>query len=166
MIAKFIIERKDIPMVITKKEFIQKLYEIEEQNQLNLEREVQKVIRNEQIPLDVIKLINKYDKKFFQIYSTYNHIYLSREKNPLYKNLKRTTQSLEEKAVTMSSLVTKILITATKITDPIERKNFVTTMGLKEFNDALTDFYYRDDAEQMLSLLKQVKELLEILYKD
>lgn len=153
-------------MVITKKEFIQKLYEIEEQNQINLEREVQKVIRNEQIPVDVIKLINKYDKKFFQIYSTYNHIYLSRDKNPLYKNLKRTTQSLEEKAVTLSSLITKILITATKIEDAEERKIFVEAMNVKGLNNAIISFYYYNDASDMLDILSQIKELLEILYKD
>lgn len=153
-------------MVITKKEFIQKLYEIEEQNQLNLEREVQKVIRSEQIPTDIIKLINKYDKKFFQIYSTYNHIYLSREKNPLYKNLKRTTQSLEEKAVTLSSLVTKILITATKINDDVERKIFIEAMNVKGITGAINQFYYNNDATEMLDISKQIKELLEILYKD
>lgn len=153
-------------MVITKKEFIQKLYEIEEQNNLNLEREVQKVIRNEQIPLDVIKLINKYDKNFLQIYNTYNQVYSTRNKNPLYKNLKRTSQSLEEKAVTLSSLITKILITATKISDENERKIFINAMGIKTFSEAINDFYYNDNPEPMLECLTQIRELLELLYKD
>ena len=68
-------------MQITKKDIIQKLYEIEEQNEdLKLGREVQRVVRSEVIPIDIIKLINKYDKNFLQIYDTYNTIYNSRNK--------------------------------------------------------------------------------------
>ena len=75
-------------MQITKKDIIQKLYEIEEKNNLKLGREVQKVVRSENIPFDIIKLINKYDKNFLQIYDTYNTIYNSRNRNPLYRNLR------------------------------------------------------------------------------
>ena len=53
-------------MQITKKDIIQKLYDIEEKSDLKLGREVQKVVRSENIPVDVIKLINKYDKGFLQ----------------------------------------------------------------------------------------------------
>ena len=44
-------------MQITKKDIIQKLYDIEEKSDLKLGREVQKVVRSENIPVDVIKLI-------------------------------------------------------------------------------------------------------------
>ena len=101
-------------MQITKKEFIQKLYEIEESEGIKLGREVQKVIRNEIIPIEVIKLINKYDKNFLKIYDTYNVIYMSRNKNPLFRNLKNKNLSIEEKAVALSSFVTKIFISCTK----------------------------------------------------
>ena len=38
--------------------------------------------------MNIIKLINKYDKGFLQIYDTYNTIYNSKNRNPLYRNLK------------------------------------------------------------------------------
>ena len=83
-------------MQITKKDIIQKLYDIEEKSDLKLGREVQKVVRSENIPVDVIKLINKYDKGFLQIYDTYNTIYMSRNKNPLYRNLRNPNLKIEE----------------------------------------------------------------------
>ena len=102
-------------MQITKKEIIQKLYDIADANNLKLGREVQKVVRSETIPLDIIKLINKYDKNFLQIYDTYNTIYSSRNKNPLYRNLRNSHLDISETAIAMSSLVTKILISCSKI---------------------------------------------------
>lgn len=92
-------------MKITKKEIIQKLYDIEEKEDLKLGREVQKVIRNEIIPIEVIKLINKYDKEFLQIYDTYNVIYMARNKNPLwFESLRYTSVSSSTVLVSMQPL--------------------------------------------------------------
>ena len=78
-------------MQITKKDIIQKLYEIEEKTGEKTGREVQRVVRSENIPIEVIKFINKFDSRFLQIYDTYNTIYNSRNKNPLYRNLRNKT---------------------------------------------------------------------------
>lgn len=153
-------------MQLTKKEFIQKLYDIEEKTDLKLGREVQKVIRNEIIPIDIIKLINKYDKKFLQIYDTYNTIYMSRNRNPLYRNLKNKDLPVEEVAIAISSLVTKILISCSKIEDEQERKLFATAMNVSELNYSITCYALTGDSEQLLNNAKQVRELLEILYMD
>lgn len=153
-------------MQITKREIIQKLYEIEEQTNLKLGREVQKVIRSETIPIDIIKLINKYDKEFLQIYNTYNSIYESRNRNPLYRNLKNKTLDSSELAVALSSLVTKILISCTKITDDAERQMFSTAMNVDKLNTAITNYaIYQDDSE-LFMLAEQVRNLLQILYED
>ena len=110
-------------MQLTKKEIMQKLYDIEEKEGIKVGRLIQKMVRNELIPMDVIKFINKYDKDFLQIYNTYNVIYNSRNKNPLYRNLKNKDLKIEEKAIAMSSLITKILISCSKIEDINEREN-------------------------------------------
>ena len=83
-------------MQITKKEIIQKLYDIEEQEGLKLGRAVQQVVRSEIVPINVISLINKYDKEFLLIYDTYNTIYLSKNRNPLYRNLRNNNLEISE----------------------------------------------------------------------
>lgn len=153
-------------MQLTKKEIIQKLYEIEDKENIKLGREVQRVIRNEVVPMDVIKLINKYDKTFLHIYDAYNTIYLSRNKNPLYRNLKNKNISIEELAVAISSLVTKILISCTKIKDVDQRIIFATAMSVNELNIALTNYSMFNKQDQLLECGRQVRELLEILYTD
>lgn len=154
-------------MQITKKDIIQKLYEIEEQNEdLKLGREVQRVVRSEVIPIDIIKLINKYDKNFLQIYDTYNTIYNSRNKNPLYRNLRNPNLITTEKAIAISSLVTKILISCSKIEDETERQIFANAMNIDQINLALTKYALTGDEGDLLDIAKQVRELLEILYED
>ena len=153
-------------MQITKKDIIQKLYEIEEITDLKLGREVQKVVRSEVIPIEIIKLVNNYDKGFLRIYDTYNTIYLSRNKNPLYRNLRNSNLIIEEKAIALSSLVTKILISSSKIEDESERQIFANAMMVDKINSALTNYAMFGKEEELLDIASQVKELLEMLYKD
>ena len=151
-------------MQITKKDIIQKLYDIEEKSDLKLGREVQKVVRSENIPVDVIKLINKYDKGFLQIYDTYNTIYMSRNKNPLYRNLRNPNLKIEELAIAISSLVTKILISISKIDDDNEKQIFANAMNVDQINIALTNYAIFGKADELVEVAKQVRELLELLY--
>jgi len=146
-------------MQITKKEFIEKLYEIEEKENIKTGRLVQKVIRNEIIPIDVIKLINRYDNKFLKVYDTYNIIYQARNKNPLYRNLRNKYLKVEEKAIALSSLMTKILISCSKIKDLKERQIFTQAM-----NVSFKSFI--NDTQLLEECCSEVCELLHILYMD
>ena len=153
-------------MQITKKDIIQKLYEIQEKENLDLEREVQKTIRNEIIPSDVIVLINKYDQDFLKIYNTYNVIYNTRNKNPLYRNLRNKYLITREVAIAVSSLVTKILISCSKIEDEEERKLFASAMNIEDLNNAITKYSLYNDDSELNRVAKEIRELLELLYID
>lgn len=153
-------------MQITKKDIIQKLYEIEETTDLKLGREVQKVVRSENIPVDIIKLINKYDKQFLTIYDTYNTIYNSRNKNPLYRNLKSEKLDIREKAVALSSLVTKILISCSKIENTEDRILFANAMNIDQLNQAITNYALYNNEEDLIEASNQVRELLILLYNE
>lgn len=151
-------------MQLTKKDIIQKLYNIEQQENIKLGREVQKVIRNEIIPMDIIKLINKYDKNFLQIYDTFNTIYISRNKNPLYRNLRNKDLIIPEKAIALSSFVTKVLISCSKIPDEQERKLYATAMNIDAINNALTEYSLNNNAEPLLDCMSQIRDLILLLY--
>lgn len=153
-------------MQITKKEFIEKLYEIEEKENIKTGRLVQKVIRNEIIPVDVIKLVNKYDNKFLKIYDTYNIIYQSRNRNPLYRNLRNKYLKIEEQAIAISSLVTKILISCSKIKNLEERQIFTQAMNVPKLNEALTNYCVNNDSTLLSECASEVSDLLHILYMD
>lgn len=153
-------------MQITKKEIIQKLYDIEEQEGLKLGRAVQQVVRSEIVPINVISLINKYDKEFLLIYDTYNTIYLSKNRNPLYRNLRNNNLEISEVAIALSSLVTKILISISKIKNNEDKIIFATAMNIQELNEAITKYSLYDETEDLIKCHKQVRELLQLLYED
>lgn len=129
-------------------------------------REVQRVVRSENIPLDVIKLINNYDNNFLQIYDTYNTIYNSRNRNPLYRNLRNKNLSVPELAIAISSLVTKILISCSKINNEEERTIFATAMNVERLNNAITNYAVYNDVTLLIECGKEVRELLHLLYID
>ncbi|WP_304393064.1 hypothetical protein [uncultured Clostridium sp.] len=147
---------------LTKQDILNKLYEIAEKENLDFTREVQKTIRNEIVPMEVIKILNKYDKKFIPIYDTYNTIYSSRNKNPLYRNLRNKYIEVEEAAIAISSLVTKILISISKIPEQ-DRRLFATAMNVKGLNDAIID-YTLGNNDSIMEQHNQVRELLELLF--
>ena len=153
-------------MKISKKDIIQKLYELEEKENLKLGREVQKVVRNETLPMDVIKLINKYDKEFLQIYDTFNTIYIARNKNPLYKNLRNAELNLNELAIALSSFVTKILISCSKITDEHEKNIYAKAMNIEQINKALSEYSLFNKSENLIDCGNQIRELFELLYSE
>lgn len=153
-------------MQITKKDIIQKLYEIEEKTGEKTGREVQRVVRSENIPIEIIKFINKFDSRFLQIYDTYNTIYNSRNKNPLYRNLRNKDLEISELAIALSSLVTKILISCSKITNEEEREIFATAMNVEQLNNAITSYSMYNEIEPLVQCGKEVRELLYLLYID
>ena len=114
--------------------------------------------------VDAFEVYNDYDKDFLKIYDTYNIIYNSRNKNPLYRNLRNKDLEIPELAIALSSLVTKILISCSKIADEKERQLFATAMGIEELNDAIDDYILNDDAIALVQCGKQVRELLQLLY--
>ena len=129
-------------------------------------REVQKVVRSETIPFSTIKLINKYDSRFLPIYDTYNVIYNSRNKNPLYRNLRNKDLEISELVIALSSLVTKILISCSKITNEEERAIFATAMNVEQINNAITSYAVYNEIEPLVQCGKEVRELLNLLYED
>lgn len=153
-------------MQITKKEIIQKLYDIEEQEGLKLGRAVQQVVRSEIVPINVISLINKYDKEFLLIYDTYNTIYLSKNRNPLYRNLRNQNLEISEVAIALSSLVTKILISISKIDNQEDKQIFATAMNVEALNNAITKYSLFNETQDLLDCHQQVRELLQLLYED
>lgn len=148
---------------LTKQDILNKLYEIAEKEGLDFTKEVQRTIRNEVVPMEVIKILNKYDKSFLPIYDTYNTVYLKRFNNPLYRNLRNPYIEVSEAAIALSSLVTKMLISISKMPEE-DITLFSTVMNIQGINDALTKYAINRDEEDIMEQHRQVRELLELLF--
>lgn len=148
---------------LTKQDILNKLYEIAEKEGVDFTKEVQRTIRNEVVPMEVIKILNKYDKSFLPIYDTYNTVYLKRFNNPLYRNLRNPYIEVNEAAIALSSLVTKMLISISKMPEE-DITLFSTVMNIQGINEALTKYAVDRDEEDIMEQHRQVRELLELLF--
>ena len=73
---------------------------------------------------------------------------------------------IEEVAIAISSLVTKILISYSKIENEQERILFASAMNINRLNSALTNYSLYTNPTELLQCAKEVRELLQILYED
>lgn len=148
---------------LTRQDILNKLYEIAEKEGLDFTREVQKTIRSEVVPMEVIKILNKYDKTFLPIYDTYNTVYLKRFNNPLYRNLRNPYIDVKEAAIALSSLVTKMMISISMMPEG-DTKLFSTAMNIEGINNAITDYAINKNEDNIMEQHRQVRELLELLF--
>lgn len=84
----------------------------------------------------------------------------------MYRNLKNKDLEISELAIALSSLVTKILISCSKITNEEERNIFATAMNVDQLNNALTNYAIYNEIEPLVQCGKEVRELLYLLYID
>ena len=61
-------------------------------------------------------------------------------------------------------MVTKILISCSKIDNEEEKRIFANAMNIEQLNSALTKYALLGDATELLDNANQVRELLEMLY--
>ena len=73
---------------------------------------------------------------------------------------------IKELAVALSSLVTKILISCTKIDNNKERMLYAQAMNLDRLNLAISNYALHDDDTELVKCGREVRELLRLLYID
>lgn len=96
---------------------------------------------------------------------TLKTIYISRHKNPLYRNLKNKNLEVEEKAIALSSFITKILITCSKINNVDTRKEFVEKMNLIKMNQAINDYAIFNKTNKLEKCLQNIRNSIQIFEK-
>ena len=89
------------------------------------------------IPYKVIVFINS--KQPIDKLVTYNQIYNKRRNSPLFRNLMRDDNSVEEKAIILSSLLTQSLIGA-KHANAEDKLEIVDALNVNTLISALSDY--------------------------
>ena len=93
-------------------------------------------------------------------------------KEPIMQNInnlmyiRNNNLEISEVAIALSSLVTKILISISKIKDNEDKIIFATAMNIQELNEAITKYSLYNETEDLIKCHKQVRELLQLLYED
>ena len=91
---------------------------------------------------------------------------LADSKKLSHNKLIEAEKVIREKAVALSSLVTKILISCSKIENIEDRILFANAMNVDQLNQAITNYALYNNEEDLIEASNQVRELLILLYNE
>lgn len=147
--------------MITKNDLYLLLSELEDKG-INTEQQMNTLIRQSEVPIDVIQFINsnrQLDLTGFyeKIRKSYNN-----KKSSLYKNIVRSDETDDPKEVltTLSQLLTQILLYSKNVED---RKMFLRHQRQEEISKVLCNYFQRYDLQNCVNLLRVIKADLKIL---
>ena len=136
------------------------LYKIKEQG-VSVKEHLELTVGEDIVPMPTLVFINKYYP--IESFKTYEDIYNKRYKNPLYKNLVNEKSSSEDKAIALSSLLTRAMIRMSNINEK-NRKDYATEMKIKEISEALNLYSYNKDSSKLNEVFSDIRLTIKELY--
>lgn len=143
------------------------LYDIGENENINVEKYIEDINRCDCVPVNVLIFINKY-RPVDQL-ATYNHIYNTRRKNPLYRNLVNESLPIEEKAIALSSYVTQMLIKSKELKrDGREEdsKDYLKISNIDIVTNALNEYANNDNEELLVRVFMMIRDVFKNIFFD
>lgn len=122
---------------ITKSEVYRILSELKKQGN-DVTRYLSLMYGCENIPYEVIVFIN--NKQPLDKLVTYNQIYNKRRNSPLFRNIIKTDNTVEEKAIILSSLLTQSLIGAKHTSENTDKLEVIDALNVNTLLSALSDY--------------------------
>jgi hypothetical protein len=145
--------------MITKNDCLSILVKLED-NGVNIDSCMRKLLVSREIPLEVLKFIS--DNRGLEITNFYemlrkNH---NKKKSPLYTNIVREMADPNEAIITLSCLLTQILLYGKKLESS---DMFFKEARAEEIARVLNDYFKTGIFDECLALLKLVKSDLLVL---
>lgn len=139
------------------------LFEIRDTKNKDIESYIKEMAGHDNVPSEVLRFINS--NTDVPELSVYNEIYNKRHKNKLYKNLMNESQSRCEKAIALSSYLTKVLISINMLgTGQDEVQELCSEYNTEEVISALRDYSNGIDCESIDTIFDKVKEKFKEIF--
>lgn len=145
--------------MITKSDCMSILVKMEDQG-INIDAYMKKLIVSKDIPLEVLKFIN--ESRGLEVGNFYemlrkNH---NKKKSPLYKNIVSDLTEIPEIITTLSCLLTQIILYSRKLNDNSE---FLKEVRAEEVSRVLNGYFKSGNYSDCVTLLRLIKSDLLVL---
>lgn len=150
-------------MEIDKSLIYSKLFDIQDNYNIDISKYIEMIAGSESIPSDILIFINKY-YPISQL-ETYNQIYNRRNSSPLYKNLVNENLPLEERAIALTSLLTQVMIAGKSFTDNDEKLWYYDLMNVKLISDAIYNYSIGND-ENLNNVFNMIRDVFKKLFSN
>ena len=137
-----------------------RLFEIRDTHHVDVSTYLTKLAASSTIDSSILEFISSYESASTSLNETVvNDIYDRRHKNPLYKSLVNESASNVDKAIALSSYITRVLI-ASKSLDDVSRHKLLNEMQIHSVSSALSK-YSIDDTNAMLSTFDTLRSMIK-----
>lgn len=137
------------------------IIEIGNQENLDLSDLLSEVMHSEDIPYKAIAFINHY-KPLPQL-MTYNSIYEKKNKNPLYRNIVNESLPTIERAIALSSLLTRSIITMKSLPEE-DHQAYANIMNIPVIAEAISRYTNYGDSDMLDEVFMMVRDVFKNLY--
>lgn len=128
---------------------------------ISINEHLEKIVGEETVPSKTLIFINKYYP--IDSLQTFEDIHDKRHKNPLYKNLVNESASVEDRAVALSSLLTRAMIRMSKMNEK-SRKDYAVEMNIKDISEALIEYSYNKDSSKLNEVFDNTRLFIKELF--
>lgn len=116
------------------------LFEIKSEHSIDIDQYTKQLasMKNESIPIDVLKFIDKY--KPIPYFETIKYLHENCKSNRLYRRLVNEDQSVENKTVALTSFLNQCIIKLKSISENYVRKDYIDNLKLLIIVESLQEY--------------------------
>lgn len=145
---------------INKSYIYKQLNQIRDTYNIDVSKYITSMIGNNEIPYETLVFVNKYMP--IELLTTYNKIFEKRRKSPLFRNIVKKDNTVEEKAIILSSLLTQSLICKKKL-GSVE-SDAVDGINADVIISALHDYIYNNNDKVVIDLFETYQIIFKTLF--
>ena len=145
--------------MITKNDCLSILVKMED-NGVNIDACMRKLLASKEVPLDVLKFISQ--NRGIEVGNFYEMLRKkhNKDKSPLYANILKEVSDVNDAIITLTCLMTQISLYGSKLDDA---GNFYREVRADEIAGVLSGYFKTEDAEKCVALLKLIKSDILVL---
>lgn len=148
---------------LTKSRAYELLFKIHKKQHIEIDYYVELLSKSgNEIPIEVILFINKYNSSTLPQLKIFNIVYSKRHKNPLYKTIMNESATSEEQCLALNSMITQCLIQL-KNMSMTEREEFIDIMNIKDILEGITA-YFDGDTKKTRTVFFEVRGIFKNLF--
>ena len=145
---------------INKSYIYKQLNQIRDTYNIDVSKHITSMIGNNEIPYETLVFVNKYMP--IELLTTYNKIFEKRRKSPLFRNIVKADNTVEEKAIILSSLLTQSLICKKKLGS--DESDAIDGINADIIISALHDYIYNNNDKVVIDLFETYQIIFKTLF--
>ncbi len=149
---------------LTKSRAYEILFKISKKQNIDISKYIDLLSKSkDEIPIEVILFINKYNSSELPQLKVFNIIYERRRTNPLYENIMNESATPNDQCLALTSIITQCLLQSKNFSDA-QREAFVDIMNVKDILDAISSYLLENNTKKLRTVFFEIRAIFKNLF--